>query len=126
MARYVIYMKKRGGAVQGILNNGLSVGSLDEAKRIAKFESEQRIMNRSDTIKIYREIKTIYPDDLTSDRAHIEFDKYLKTHGYVYMDLNVLAPVGEVWWDGTYFSYKSNRVSIIDDKRISKRISRRL
>ena len=117
MTRYWLYIRRRNDPVQGLLNDGFSVGSLDEAKRVGKMESQQRTMNRSDTIKIYREIKTVYPDDFRSLGMRAEFEKYLKDHGYIYMDLKVLIPVGEVWENGKYFSYKSNRASYIDLKK---------
>lgn len=122
MAKYWIYAKRKGDPVQGLRNNGFPVNSLDKAKVIAKNEATDALRGRSDVLVIYREVKTVYPEDLRSDRVRAEFGKYLKSHGYLYMDLAILAPVGEVWWDGAYFSYKSNRTSYIDDKRISRRL----
>ena len=67
------------------------------------------MLGSKDSFVISREIGTSYGEKMWST-YDVDFSRYLKQKGYVYMDYKVLSPIGEVWNNGAYFSYKANKV----------------
>ena len=84
-----------------------SFKTLDDAKKYAK--SHTSMLGSKDSFVISREIGTSYGEKMWST-YDVDFSRYLKQKGYVYMDYKVLSPIGEVWNNGAYFSYKANKV----------------
>lgn len=85
-----------------------SFKTLDDAKKYAK--SHASILRSKDSFVISREIGTSYNGLKMWDTFDADFNRYLKQKGYVYMDNMVLSPIGEIWNNGAYFSYKANKV----------------